>query len=123
MVGSCIRLLRDVSLQRTYKTTSLNNKQMSVIFKVYQNSVINFKNKGRWNHRACHLGIVDTKELADAIRQNVSVKRSDVYAMLMKLANAVRDGITKKRSVSLLKGIKVQSAPEYPLPADVTYNP
>ena len=78
---------------------------MSVIFKIYRNSVINFKNKGRWHHRAYHLGIVDTKELADAIQQKVSVKRSDVYAMLMELANAVRGGITKKRSVSLMKGI------------------
>ena len=96
---------------------------MSVIFKIYRNSVINFNNKGRLHHRACHMGIVDTKELADAIQQNVSVKRSDVYGVLMELADAVRDGITKKRAVSLLKGIKVQSAPEYSLPADTTTNP
>jgi hypothetical protein len=96
---------------------------MSVIFKVYRNSVINFKNKGKCNSRARHIGIVGTKEHADAIRQNVSVKRSDVYAMLMELANAVHDGITKKLAVNLLKGIKVQSAPEYPLPADTTTNP
>jgi nucleoid DNA-binding protein len=69
------------------------------------------------------MGIVDTKELAGAVQQNVSVKKSDVYAVLMELADAVRDGITKKRAVSLLKGIKAQSAPEYSLPADTTYNP
>ena len=147
---------------------------MSVIYKVYQNKMTDFKNKGKWYGRACHMGIVDTKELADAIQQNVSVKRSDVYGVLMELANAVhdkllagykvrieglgifsvglkttaaetaqkftvtsnisgerinfrpesvRDGINKKRSVSLLKGIKVQSAPEYSLPADTTTNP
>ena len=96
---------------------------MSVIFKIYRNSVINFKNKGRLNHRACHMGIVDTKELADAIRQNVSVKKSDVYGVLIELTNAVHDGIAKKRAVNLLKGIKAQSAPEYSLPADTTYNP
>ena len=96
---------------------------MSVIFKVYRNSVINFKNKGKCNSRARHIGIVGTKELAGAVQPSVSVRKSDVYGVLMELADAERDGITKKRSVSLLKGIKVQSATEYPLPADTTTNP
>ena len=96
---------------------------MSVIFKIYRNSVINFKNKGKCNSRARHIVIVDAKELAGAVQQSVSVRKSDVYAVLMELANAVRGGITKKRAVNLLKGIKVQSAPEYPLPADTKYNP
>jgi hypothetical protein len=96
---------------------------MSAIFKVYQNNVTDLKNEGKWYASAYHFGIVDAKELADAIRQSVSVRKSDVYAVLMELANAVSDGINKKRSVKLLKGIKVQNAPEYSLPADMTYNP
>ena len=137
---------------------------MSVIYKVYQVNRTNFKNTGKWYGRAYHLGIIDTKELADIIQQNVSVKKSDVYAVLMELANVVRDkllasykvrieglglfsvglrtkcadingerinfmpasardSVTKKRTVALLNGIKVQSATEYSLPKTEQTNP
>lgn len=141
---------------------------MSVIYKVYQDNRTNSKNKGKYYARAYHLGITDTEELADVIQQNVSVKKSDVYAVLIELANVVRDKLlasykvrieglglfsvgihttaaetpqkftaadnvkgerinflpestrdsaTRKRTVSLLSGIKMQSATEYTVPA------
>ena len=63
---------------------------MSINYEVYKNN--NSKNSayGKYFGRVVIKSIVDTDTLADLIQQNVSVKESDVYAVLKELKNAVR---------------------------------
>ena len=53
-----------------------------------------------WYGRALHPVTIDTWKLAERIEQNVSVKKSDVYAVLIELANVM--------SFELSNGNKVQ---------------
>ena len=60
---------------------------MAVIVDVYQDKRKTGNNL--WYGRAWHPGILDTRELSKRIEQNVSVKESDVYAVLIELANVM----------------------------------
>jgi len=63
-------------------------KTMAVIVDVYQDKRKTGNNL--WYGRAWHPGILDdTRALAKRIEQNVSVKESDVYAVLIELANVM----------------------------------
>ncbi|MCR5130723.1 MAG: HU family DNA-binding protein [Prevotella sp.] len=58
---------------------------MAVKYKLYQDNRTTSTHKGMWYARALVSGIKDTKTLADQIQQNVSVKKSDVLAVLDEL--------------------------------------
>ena len=60
---------------------------MAVIVDVYQDKRKTGNNL--WYGRAWHPGILDTRALSKRIEQNVSVKESDVYAVLIELANVM----------------------------------
>ena len=60
---------------------------MAVIVDVYQDKRKTGNNL--WYGRAWHPGVLDTRALAKRIEQNVSVKESDVYAVLIELANVM----------------------------------
>lgn len=60
---------------------------MAVIVDVYQDKRKTSNNL--WYGRAWHPGILDTRALAKRIEQNVSVKESDVYAVLIELAEVM----------------------------------
>ena len=60
---------------------------MAVIVDVYQDKRKTGNNL--WYGRAWHPGILDTRALAKRIEQNVSVKESDVYAVLIELAEVM----------------------------------
>ena len=62
-------------------------KTMAVIVDVYQDKRKTSNNL--WYGRAWHPGVLDTRALAKRIEQNVSVKESDVYAVLIELANVM----------------------------------
>ena len=60
---------------------------MAVIVDVYQDK--RKQSNNLWYGRAWHPGVLDTRALAKRIEQNVSVKESDVYAVLIELANVM----------------------------------
>jgi len=60
---------------------------MAVIVDVYQDKRKTSNNL--WYGRAWHPGVLDTRALAKRIEKNVSVKESDVYAVLIELANVM----------------------------------
>jgi predicted histone-like DNA-binding protein len=60
---------------------------MAVIVDVYQGKRKTSNNL--WYGRAWHPGVLDTRALAKRIEQNVSAKESDVYAVLIELANVM----------------------------------
>jgi predicted histone-like DNA-binding protein len=57
---------------------------MAIIVDVYQD--MRKTSNNLWYGRAWHPGVLDTRALAKRIEQNVSVKESDVYAVLIELA-------------------------------------
>ncbi|MCR5129891.1 MAG: hypothetical protein K6C10_00315 [Prevotella sp.] len=63
---------------------------MAVKYKLYQDNRTTSTHKGMWYARALVSGIKDTKTLADQIQQNVSVKKSDVLAVLDELVVVMR---------------------------------
>ena len=60
---------------------------MAVIVDVYQD--MRKTSNNLWYGRAWHPGVLDTRALSKRIEQNVSVKESDVYAVLIELANVM----------------------------------
>ena len=60
---------------------------MAVIVDVYQDK--RKQSNNLWYGRAWHPGTLNTRELSKRIEANVSVKESDVYAVLIELANVM----------------------------------
>ena len=60
---------------------------MAIIVDVYQD--MRKTSNNLWYGRAWHPGVLDTRALAKRIEQNVSVKESDVYAVLIELAQVM----------------------------------
>ena len=60
---------------------------MAIIVDVYQD--MRKTSNNLWYGRAWHPGVLDTRALAQRIEKNVSVKESDVYAVLIELAQVM----------------------------------
>ena len=60
---------------------------MAIIVDVYQD--MRKTSNNLWYGRAQHPGVLDTRALAQRIEKNVSVKESDVYAVLIELAQVM----------------------------------
>ena len=64
-------------------TNKLTTKTMSVRYKLYQDNRAESKNRGKWYARAVYNSRPKTlKQMAMEIQENVSVKKSDVLAVL-----------------------------------------
>ncbi len=64
-------------------TNKLTTKTMSVRYKLYQDNRAESKNRGKWYARAVYNSQPKTlKQMAMEIQENVSVKKSDVLAVL-----------------------------------------
>lgn len=74
---------------------------MAVIYKLYQNNMSNFKNKGKWYARAMHTGTVDIDALADIMQDNCTVKRSDIVAVLSELVETMTTQLQNSMKVKL----------------------
>ena len=72
---------------------------MAVIVDVYQDKRKTGNNL--WYGRAWHPGILDTRALAKRIEQNVSVKESDVYAVLIELAEVMSYELQSSNKIHL----------------------
>ena len=85
---------------------------MAVIVDVYQDKRKTGNNL--WYGRAWHPGILDTRALAKRIEQNVSVKESDVYAVLIELAEVMSYELQSSNKIHLDRfgyfGVSLRSA-------------
>ena len=62
---------------------------MAVHYRLYQDNRKESKNKGMWYARAVVLNTVDLDDLSAEIEENVSVKASDVYGVLLELVRTM----------------------------------
>ena len=75
---------------------------MAIKYKLYQDNRAESKNRGKWYARAIYPKTPkNTKDLAQMIQDNVSVKRADVIAVLDELVNVMKLWLQESYRVSL----------------------
>ncbi len=72
-----------------------------IYYRKYQDHSEDTKRTGKWYARAVQLETVDTRALSQKIEANVSVKRSDVIAVLAELSNVIKDELNAGKRVRL----------------------
>ena len=55
---------------------------MSVFYRLHQDQSTGTKRSGKWYARAVSTAVINTRQLAEIIQRNCTVKRSDVMAVL-----------------------------------------
>ena len=74
---------------------------MAVLFKILQDTRQESLTHGQWFARAVHTQTFGTKQIADEIQENVSVKYSDVSAVLIELINVMNRHLNQSERVVL----------------------
>lgn len=74
---------------------------MAVMYKLYQNNRRNFVNRGQWYARALTTQTTETKQLAERIQRNCTVKHSDVVAVLTELVEVMQEELQASHAVKL----------------------
>ena len=75
---------------------------MAIKYRLYQDNRAESKNRGKWYARAIYPKTPkSTKDLAQMIQDNVSVKRADVIAVLDELVNVMKLWLQESYRVSL----------------------
>lgn len=74
---------------------------MAIEYKIYQNTNKLSNAFNKWFARPALKKGMNTRQLAERIQQNVSVKASDVYAVLLELPNALHDAFDAGQPVFL----------------------
>ena len=73
---------------------------MAIKYRLYQDNRAESKNRGKWYARAIYPKTPkSTKDLAQMIQDNVSVKRADVIAVLDELVNVMKLWLQESASV------------------------
>lgn len=63
---------------------------MAIPYKLFQDNRDGSKTQGKWFARRVSLGVIDTNDIANDVQQNVSVKKSDVKAVLEELSYVMK---------------------------------
>ena len=74
---------------------------MAVKYRLYQNKIEGSKNYHMWYAHAVTTGIKDLRAIAADIQENVSVKESDVYAVLIELVNVMKKELSQSHAVKI----------------------
>ena len=74
---------------------------MAILYRVYQDNRENALTSGQWFARAVHTQAVNLQQMAMEIEENVSVKYSDVSAVLIELVNVMNRHLNASRRVKL----------------------
>ena len=84
-------------------TSKMKRKEnfMAVLYRVYKDNRENSLTSGQYFARAIHTDTIGLKEMAMEIEENVSVKYSDVSAVLIELVNVMNRHLNASRRVKL----------------------
>ena len=74
---------------------------MAILYRVYQDNRENALTSGQWFARAVHTQAVNLQQMAMEIEENVSVKYSDVSAVLIELVNVMNRHLNASERVVL----------------------
>ena len=91
---------------------------MAVFYRLHQDQSTGTKRSGKWYARAVPTACIGTRQLAEIIQRNCTVKKSDVMAVLEELVEVMKDQMQDSKRVKLdsvaehVKGLHVVFMPE-----------
>ena len=74
---------------------------MSVFYRLHQDQSTGTKRSGKWYARAVPMDCIGTRQLAEIIQRNCTVKKSDVMAVLEELVEVMKDQMQDSKRVKL----------------------
>ena len=74
---------------------------MSVFYRLHQDKSLNTKRSGKWYARAVPMAMINTRQLAEIMQRNCTVKKSDILAVLDELVETMRDQMQDSKRVKL----------------------
>ena len=74
---------------------------MSVFYRLHQDQSTGTKRSGKWYARAVPTACIGTRQLAEIIQRNCTVKKSDVMAVLEELVEVMKDQMQDSKRVKL----------------------
>ena len=74
---------------------------MSVFFRLHQDKSRNTQRSGKWYARAVSTSVVNTRQLAEIMQRNCTVKRSDIMAVIEELVETMRDQLQDSKRIKL----------------------
>ena len=74
---------------------------MSVFYRLHQDQSTGTKRSGKWYARAVPMACIGTRQLAEIIQRNCTVKKSDVMAVLEELVEVMKDQMQDSKRVKL----------------------
>ena len=74
---------------------------MAVFYRLHQDQSTGTKRSGKWYARAVPTAVINTRQLAEIIQRNCTVKKSDVMAVLEELVEVMKDQMQDSKRVKL----------------------
>ena len=74
---------------------------MSVFYRLHQDKSKNTVRSGKWYARAVPTAVINTRQLAEIMQRNCTVKKSDILAVLDELVETMRDQLQDSKRVKL----------------------
>ena len=74
---------------------------MSVFYRLHQDKSKNTSRSGKWYARMVPTTVVGTRQLAEIMQRNCTVKKSDILAVLDELVETMRDQLQDSKRVKL----------------------
>ena len=68
---------------------------------MHQDQSVNTKRSGKWYARMVPTGMINTRQLAEIMQRNCTVKKSDILAVLDELVETMRDQMQDSKRVKL----------------------
>ena len=74
---------------------------MSVFYRLHQDQSTGTKRSGKWYARAVPIAVINTRQLAEIVQRNCTVKRSDVVAVIEEMVEVMKDQMQDSKRVKL----------------------
>ena len=74
---------------------------MSVLYRLHQDQSVGTKRSGKWYARMVPTSCINTRQLAEIMQRNCTVKKADILAVLDELVETMRDQLQDSKRVKL----------------------
>ena len=74
---------------------------MSVFYRLHQDQSVGTKRSGKWYARMVPTSVINTRQLAEIMQRNCTVKKADILAVLDELVETMRDQLQDSKRVKL----------------------
>ena len=74
---------------------------MSVFYRLHQSTNEDPSMNGKWYARAVPTTLITTKELAEIMQRNCTVKKADIVAVIAELVDTMRDQLQQSHRVKI----------------------